>query len=222
MSPVHALHRSHARLLTGLVALIGVLFAPLPGIREASAEHISHIFFAGEKEVQAAYGLLYVGKTTREVPATWSYDEDRDGVLLSIEIPEDLPLQKTLVSGVMIDGSSQLQLSPLTIADLSTPTAVVPICERSTPLDLPESQRGLFEQLVEIRQRRVQVSRHKLERMFSAPLFERLHELEKGFDIGNEKPLSLELPMSELSERLDTLFHAITRYEMYTSNKQEQ
>ena len=185
----------------------------------AYAQHMANVFFPEIRSVRSATGLVYAQQQTMEVPAQWSYDAERNGVVLKIQLPANLPPHETLVSGVIVDENSQLNFGPLSVADLGNPLSFVASCSATPAPQISGTQAGLFSQLVEIRQRRVQVARKKLRETVSPELFKRLRELEKGFNIERDKPLSLDLSPGELSERLDVLFHTVKRYEFYKSRK---
>ncbi len=186
------------------------------------ADQSTTLFFPGLRQVARASGLIYSDTTTREAPAEWKYDNERDGVFLTVEIPRDLQSSSTLVSGVALDAeSSELQFSPITFADLPDPRAVVPMCDlSSTTFKVAHSQEALMESLVEIRERRIQVNNKKLAELAPKELIDRLKRLESGFGFHYKEQLSLNLPPEQLATRLDALFYAISRYEYHKKERQ--
>lgn len=200
---------SQALLLSAF--LCGVIFTS----QTCNAQHLTKVFFPNMKEARLARGMIYTQERSVEVPATWEHDSAREGITVTIPVPQELSLSETLVSGVVIDENNQIALSPLTIADLGNPMTIVPVCEPGTDLRVRPEQEGLYRQLVEIRERRAQVAQKKLRDTVSPALFERLRQLEVSFQLNSGKPLSFDLPVEELAERLDILYAAVERYELH-------
>lgn len=183
---------------------------------------MTNFFFPEIRGVQHASGLVYTLDKTIEVPAQWKYDEQRRGVILSVILPKNFQPQQTFVSGVVVDDKSQLTLGPVARADFHDPETMIPMCGDSVGDNLREGQEGLFKKLVEVRERRIEVAEKKMKETISPKLFQRLRELENAFSLRYTNPLTPDLPIEELAERLDVLYYTIKRYDFYKTNKAVQ
>lgn len=180
---------------------------------DVQAQTQTRVFIPHVQTVQSAKGLIHTIDKVVEVPATPTFNSALGGVLLEFTIPAGVNPTTSFVSGVVTDENNQISMSPLNIADLTNPRALVGICEPKAPEGVRVEHEAAYKKLVAIREKRLELERKSLQEAFSSDFFQRLQELEVGFHLQASPPLSLELAPEELAERLDILFHTIHRYE---------
>ncbi|MCB0354537.1 MAG: hypothetical protein KDD64_13465 [Bdellovibrionales bacterium] len=83
--------------------------------------------------------------------------------------------------------------------------------------EIRHNQQGLFESLIDIREKRVLNTRSQLEQIGNEQTIAKLRKLEQGFGFTYPQELSLSLPPAELAGRLDQLKHSIEAYQFYKS-----
>ncbi|MCB0320165.1 MAG: hypothetical protein KDD60_04510 [Bdellovibrionales bacterium] len=189
--------------------------------QSAMGEQSTTLFFPNVRESVRVAGIVYGPEQTFETSAHARYDELRNGMFITVDIPNSLSLNSTLVSGVVETPNSELLFGPLTFGDLPDPRAVVPICEAADSASkIQPEQAQLLRSLVEIRQRRVQVIQKTIKEMAVPALVERLTRLESQFGFQYKEPFSAELSATEIAARLDALYHAITRYKFYKGQRE--
>ena len=205
--------------------LIQILcFSLLCGATSLLAESAS-VFVPAVANPQQAVALVYSPTGLTQRPATKILPGEDGSVIVSFDYSKQ-DVRNGAFATIMVlneDGSASFSNSIMLEQNEQGVSvdyrAKLAQCSPQRLGEIRHNQQGLFESLIDIREKRVLNTRSQLEQIGNEQTMAKLRKLEQGFGFTYPDELSLSLPPVELANRLDQLKLSIESYQFYKSRK---
>ncbi|MCB0309691.1 MAG: hypothetical protein KDD42_00565 [Bdellovibrionales bacterium] len=198
------------KLLPTFVIWICAICAILPG--SLSAEQVE-ILVESTFEPHTAAGLLLSNAKSIQKPNPQVRKYDDSQYLVSFDYEPSELKGDTVATAMIVSSDGKVafgDVTPILKAGFSPLVLNLPRCAHTETTKVTlQGQYALIESLVNIRSNRLKVLKQGIKKKMSGNLLTRLQNLERGFGLERIRPLSSELPVSELVDRLARLQVAI-------------
>lgn len=147
-------------------------------------------------------------------------------VVVTVKLdPDDIQPQRFASALVLTDdnGVHFGEVRALDATPLTSTLATLPACgpERASFIDVP-GRGNLLESLVRVREQRRSKLRSELGSLLDESSLESLRRLERGFGLGGEEPLSANLPVVVLNDRLARIREALRAFQANVAQQKQR
>jgi hypothetical protein len=214
------MNRNQHYLLLGLV--FSLLFSTSLGLAQTPAAGEVAVLVRAAFTPMQAVGIVFDAEGIREISETKISQTAQGDYRIDFSLPPEARIGTgQLLSALVLSEEGEKAYGVVTPLDGGVVNAVLvtPACEQKVSSSLAVAgQYALLESLVDVRLARRKYSLEKIQSMMSAPWFEKVQRIEKGFGFVHDRPLSPELNPAELNERLFHILRAIESYRLYSSS----
>ena len=212
--------KSKALLFIVIIVFLGLALLSLRTPKETPKDEIRISINSSIDPVEAFGVLTFPNGKTSKIVATALKDDEK--LMISLPLPVNIPqreLASALLSATVISSAGEVISSEVRrVEALRAHKSPLPVCEEKPVNVIEYSEKyGTMESLYRTKLKKRSLYKNKIDSMMTGIFLKRLQAAETKLGFSNDKPLSSNLSLSELNDRLGRVKQAIINLAYYNS-----